>query len=65
MLIVVSPAKKLDYESTVPVNEHSMPEMLDQSQELVEILKAYCFPARLAMYAGFIRNQTGPLCMVN
>ncbi len=35
MLIVVSPAKSLDYESPLPTKKHSEPRMLDHSRELV------------------------------
>ena len=51
MLIVVSPAKKLDYDSTVPVNEYSMPGMLGQSQVLVDTLKKYS-PQQIATLMG-------------
>ena len=40
MLIVVSPAKSLDYESPLATKKYSTPEMLDQSAELVEIMAA-------------------------
>lgn len=38
MLIVVSPAKSLDYESPLPTRKYSEPEMLDQSAELVSLM---------------------------
>ncbi len=38
MLIVVSPAKSLDYESPLATKKYSTPELLDQSAELVEIM---------------------------
>lgn len=38
MLIVVSPAKALDFESPLPTRKHSEPDMLDRSQELVEVM---------------------------
>lgn len=38
MLIVVSPAKSLDYESPLPTRKHSEPEMLDKSAELVAVM---------------------------
>lgn len=40
MLIVVSPAKSLDYESRLPTKKHSEPEMLDRAAELVDIMAA-------------------------
>ncbi len=39
MLIVISPAKKLDYNSTVAAKNHSQPELLDHSAELLQGLK--------------------------
>ena len=38
MLIVVSPAKALDFESSLPTRKHSQPLMLDRSEELVAIM---------------------------
>jgi cytoplasmic iron level regulating protein YaaA (DUF328/UPF0246 family) len=38
MLIVVSPAKSLDFESKLPTRKHSEPTMLDRSTELVSIM---------------------------
>lgn len=38
MLIVVSPAKALDFESPLPTKKSTEPEMLDRSQELVEVM---------------------------
>jgi cytoplasmic iron level regulating protein YaaA (DUF328/UPF0246 family) len=38
MLIVVSPAKSLDFESKLPTRKHSEPIMLDRSAELVSIM---------------------------
>ena len=38
MLIVVSPAKSLDYESALPTKKYSEPEMLDRSAELVGVM---------------------------
>ena len=38
MIIVVSPAKSLDYESPLPTKKFSQPEMLDHSQELVGVM---------------------------
>lgn len=39
MLIVVSPAKALDFESPLPTHKFSEPEMLDRSDELVTIMR--------------------------
>ena len=38
MLIVVSPAKSLDYESPLPTKKHSEPALLDHAQELVGVM---------------------------
>lgn len=38
MLIVVSPAKALDFESPLPTKKFSEPEMLDRSRELVDVM---------------------------
>lgn len=39
MLAVLSPAKKLDYESPLEVITHTQPEMLDESQALIDTLR--------------------------
>lgn len=39
MLLVVSPAKSLDYSSPVPVSTHTTPRFLDRSTKLIEILR--------------------------
>ena len=39
MLIVVSPAKSLDYESRLPTKKHSQPAMLDRSAELIDVMR--------------------------
>ena len=39
MLIVVSPAKALDYSSKLPTRKHSQPRMLDQAEPLVEVMR--------------------------
>jgi len=36
MLVVVSPAKNLDYETQIPVQKHSQPELLSSAKTLVE-----------------------------
>lgn len=38
MLIVVSPAKALDFESPLPTSKHSQPLLLDRSEDLVGIM---------------------------
>ncbi|NLT29578.1 MAG: peroxide stress protein YaaA [Propionibacterium sp.] len=39
MLTLLSPAKSLDYESKLATRKHSEPRMLDQSRELIEVLR--------------------------
>jgi cytoplasmic iron level regulating protein YaaA (DUF328/UPF0246 family) len=41
MLIVISPAKTLDYETPPVTRTHSKPELLKQSQRLINILRNY------------------------
>lgn len=41
MLIVLSPAKSLDFESPVPSHKQSQPDFLDRSAELVDTLREY------------------------
>lgn len=37
MLALISPAKTLDYESTLPTEFHTLPRLLDQSQLLIDV----------------------------
>ena len=37
MLVVVSPAKNLDFESEVPVNQFTQPAMLEDTERLMEV----------------------------
>ena len=39
MLIVVSPAKALDYSSALPTRKHSQPRMLDEAGPLVDVMR--------------------------
>lgn len=41
MLIVISPAKKLDYDNPPPVEKYTLPDLLEHSQELIGILRGY------------------------
>jgi len=41
MLIVISPAKKLDFESSPQTDEFTMPDSLDESSELIDTLRGY------------------------
>lgn len=35
MLILISPAKTLDYQSPLPTTRYTLPELLDNSQQLI------------------------------
>ncbi len=37
MLIIISPAKTLDYQSPLATTKFSQPEMLDKSQALIDV----------------------------
>ncbi|TCM60478.1 hypothetical protein EC844_1325 [Acinetobacter calcoaceticus] len=37
MLVLISPAKTLDYQSALPTDQHTQPRLLDQSQQLIDI----------------------------
>ncbi len=37
MLALISPAKTLDYESALPTDVHTLPRLLDQSQQLIDL----------------------------
>jgi len=39
MLMIISPAKTLDYESSSPTTEFTMPELLDESRQLINLMK--------------------------
>lgn len=39
MLIVIAPAKSLDFDSPLPTAKHSSPRLLDESRQLVEVVK--------------------------
>lgn len=51
MLMVVSPAKNLDYESPVPVSQYTQPEMLQDSEDLVAQCRTLS-PADLSSLMG-------------
>ena len=40
MLAVISPAKSLDYDSELPFDTHSLPRMLENSQELIDLCRS-------------------------
>lgn len=39
MLALISPAKTLDYESVLPTDHHTLPRLLDQSQQLIDVAR--------------------------
>ena len=57
MLIVISPAKKLDFENQAPIKEFSQPLFLDQSQLLINDLKK-CKPAEISKLMGLSQKLT-------
>ncbi|MDP3873138.1 MAG: peroxide stress protein YaaA [Methyloversatilis sp.] len=60
MIIVLSPAKSLDYESTLPAASATRPDFLDRSAVLVDILKSRS-PAALAS----LMSISEPLAALN
>jgi len=51
MLIVLSPAKTLDYDTPLTTDEHTLPDFIDDASELVDILKQRS-PADLSALMG-------------
>lgn len=51
MLVVVSPAKNLDYDSPVPADKSTQPELMEDAQQLVERCK-HLSPADLSSLMG-------------
>ena len=47
MLILLSPAKSLDYDTPAATDRHTLPHFIDESAALIEVLKPYT-PAQLA-----------------
>ena len=47
MLILLSPAKSLDYDTPAHTDKHTLPQFIDESAALIEVLKPYT-PAQLA-----------------
>ncbi len=60
MLIVVSPAKSLDYESPLPTRKHSEPRRLDEARELVSVM-AQKSPAAISA----LMNVSDDLALLN
>lgn len=59
MLIVISPAKNLDYETPVPTQQHSQPVLLDDAQTLMQDLRKLA-PHELSQLMG-ISDKLGAL----
>ena len=53
MLVVVSPAKNLDFESDIPVKQFTQPAMLEDTEKLMEVCRTLS-PADLS---SFNENQ--------
>lgn len=58
MLMILSPAKTLDYETPLKVRKHSVPAFLDESQELIESLRKLQ-PADLRTMMGISDKLAG------
>lgn len=58
MLIVVSPAKNLDYETPPVIEQYSQPELLDHASELIEVCKPLT-PADLSSLMGISDKLAG------
>lgn len=57
MLIVISPAKKLDFESQAPVKDFSQPLFLEKAKQLIKDLKK-CKPKEISKLMGLSENLT-------
>ncbi len=60
MLLILSPAKRLDYERAVPTGEYSQPRCLDEARLLIERLRKLS-PAEIASLMGL----SDPLAALN
>lgn len=60
MLIVLSPAKSLDYDTPSNTNKHSLPDFIAHSAELIDTLKPYS-PAQI----GSLMKISDPLAELN
>ncbi len=60
MLIVISPAKTLDYTTPSPTNQHTVPDFIGRSAKLVDILKRFS-PADIAA----LMDVSDPLAELN
>lgn len=60
MIIVLSPAKSLDYESPIVATKHTLPDFIPRSEELVSILRELS-PAKVAS----LMSISDPLAQLN
>ena len=60
MLILLSPAKSLDYEAPPTTDRHTLPEFIDASAALIEVLRPYT-PAQIAS----LMDLSDPLATLN
>ena len=60
MILVISPAKALDYQTPPPVHQHSQPDFLDDSALLIELLRQRS-PAEIAE----LMSLSDPLAALN
>lgn len=60
MLVLLSPAKRLDYTTPVPIQTHELPEFADQAHELVRLLA----PRSAAQLAALMK-LSAPLAELN
>lgn len=58
MLLVVSPAKNLDFDTALPTNKYTQPELLEHSQQLIEIC-AKLSPADISTLMGISDKLAG------
>ena len=60
MILVLSPAKTLDYESPVVANKHTLPDFIPRSAELISVLREMS-PAKI----GSLMSISDPLAQLN
>jgi hypothetical protein len=60
MIFLLSPAKTLDYDTPAPTNEFTIPQFMDRSAELIEVLRTYT-PDQIA----HLMSISDPLAALN
>lgn len=58
MLVIISPAKTLDYKSPLATERYTQPELLDASQQLIKSCRALT-PAQIASLMGISDKLAG------